>query len=184
MTPEEKELFESYKLETEKCWEIANRLDEANPTLKRAFMGDPSDRISRQLAAKQGDKELIKKYCTEFFYWWYNQPSSNTEQGFDDWWELKEEKVMGLSYEDDYYTIAQYSKLEQERDQLKMRVAELEAFIGDSTGHIERHNARVGAEALRKFARNTLPHPESSYWCRQANEAADRLEAEAEGNKQ
>jgi hypothetical protein len=29
--------------------------------------------------------EAIKKVATEFFYWWYNQKGSNTEQGFDEW---------------------------------------------------------------------------------------------------
>lgn len=27
-----------------------------------------------------------KAIATKFFYWWHNQPGSNTEQGFDDWW--------------------------------------------------------------------------------------------------
>ena len=28
-------------------------------------------------------KEFIKKTALKFFYWWYNQPGSNTEQGWD-----------------------------------------------------------------------------------------------------
>jgi len=28
-----------------------------------------------------------KKLATSFFYWWYNQTGSNTEDGFDDWWD-------------------------------------------------------------------------------------------------
>lgn len=34
-------------------------------------------------------KEDLKEICTSFFYWWYNQPGSNTEQGFDQWYEEK-----------------------------------------------------------------------------------------------
>ena len=30
--------------------------------------------------------EHYKKLATDFFYWWHNQPGSNTQQGFDDWW--------------------------------------------------------------------------------------------------
>jgi hypothetical protein len=26
-----------------------------------------------------------KQLCTSFFYWWYNQPGANTEDGFDEW---------------------------------------------------------------------------------------------------
>lgn len=29
----------------------------------------------------------IRGVAVEFFCWWYNQPGSNTAQGFDDWWE-------------------------------------------------------------------------------------------------
>lgn len=31
--------------------------------------------------------DAVKEIATEFFYWWYNQPGSNTKEGFDDWWE-------------------------------------------------------------------------------------------------
>lgn len=51
MTEEEKALFDAYKSETEKIYEIANMLDIANPELPGAFTGDPSERISRQLKA-------------------------------------------------------------------------------------------------------------------------------------
>jgi hypothetical protein len=51
MTHEEKELIEQFRQEVENCFEIANRLDEANPTLEGAFRGSPSDRIWRQLVA-------------------------------------------------------------------------------------------------------------------------------------
>jgi hypothetical protein len=29
-------------------------------------------------------REAAKKLATEFFYWWHNQPGSNTQSGFDD----------------------------------------------------------------------------------------------------
>lgn len=31
--------------------------------------------------------ELIKNLCTSFYRWWHNQPGSNTEQGFDEWFQ-------------------------------------------------------------------------------------------------
>jgi len=45
------------------------------------------------LAAR--DAEVIereaKPIATEFFRWWYNQPGSNTDQGFDEWWQLRQQ---------------------------------------------------------------------------------------------
>ena len=32
-------------------------------------------------------KKEIKKDCLAFFYWWYNQPGRNTEEGFELWFE-------------------------------------------------------------------------------------------------
>lgn len=32
------------------------------------------------------DKETAREIATKFFYWWYNQPGANTQQGFDKWW--------------------------------------------------------------------------------------------------
>jgi len=37
------------------------------------------------------DKLIHKQIACEFFRWWHNQPGSNTEQGFDDWWEKRRE---------------------------------------------------------------------------------------------
>lgn len=31
--------------------------------------------------------DAVKEIATAFFYWWYNQPGCNTQQGFDEWWE-------------------------------------------------------------------------------------------------
>lgn len=38
-------------------------------------------------------KEDYKKVATSFFYWWWNQGGTNTEQGFDKWWELREKAL-------------------------------------------------------------------------------------------
>lgn len=35
-------------------------------------------------------KEQARKIATEFYYWWHNQPGTNTQQGFDDWWLIKD----------------------------------------------------------------------------------------------
>lgn len=37
-------------------------------------------------ALRKVPKKDLKAVCVKFFYWWYNQPGSNTEQGFDDWY--------------------------------------------------------------------------------------------------
>lgn len=34
--------------------------------------------------------QYSKKIAVEFYYWWHNQPGTNTKEGFDDWWKLKE----------------------------------------------------------------------------------------------
>lgn len=31
------------------------------------------------------NKLAIKRIAVEFFYWWYNSPGTNTEQGFEEW---------------------------------------------------------------------------------------------------
>lgn len=41
----------------------------------------------------RSDKEALKEVATRFCYWWYNQPGTNTEQGFEDWWKLQERCV-------------------------------------------------------------------------------------------
>lgn len=35
-------------------------------------------------------KLTFKDRCVEFYYWWHNQPGTNTEDGFDDWIEQKD----------------------------------------------------------------------------------------------
>lgn len=32
------------------------------------------------------EKEAARKMATDFYYWWHNQPGTNTQQGFDEWW--------------------------------------------------------------------------------------------------
>lgn len=32
-------------------------------------------------------KEIAKKIATDFYYWWHNQPGTNTQDGFDSFWE-------------------------------------------------------------------------------------------------
>jgi len=51
MTNEQQELLNSFQEEIEKCFDIAQKLDDLNPELPRAFTGTPSLRIERQLYA-------------------------------------------------------------------------------------------------------------------------------------
>ena len=46
------ELLIEYQSETERCYEIAQRLDALNPEVPDAFIGNPSERIERQLKYK------------------------------------------------------------------------------------------------------------------------------------
>ena len=55
MNAEKEKLLKDFQVEIEKCYELANRLDAANPEVKGAFTGNPSDRIERQLIAKRVD---------------------------------------------------------------------------------------------------------------------------------
>ena len=35
------------------------------------------------------DKAATKEIVTNFFYWWHNQPGTNTEEGFEEWLKLQ-----------------------------------------------------------------------------------------------
>jgi len=35
------------------------------------------------------DKQDAMELATSFYVWWHNQPGTNTEQGFSEWWELQ-----------------------------------------------------------------------------------------------
>lgn len=41
---------------------------------------------------KKKKEAPIKRIATDFFRWWYNQPGTNTDDGFDDWWKQNREK--------------------------------------------------------------------------------------------
>lgn len=36
--------------------------------------------------------DKLKEFTTSFFYWWHNQPGTNTQQGFDEWFRDSEVK--------------------------------------------------------------------------------------------
>lgn len=43
--------------------------------------------LTDQLSVSQAaEKEAFRKVAVDFFYWWHNQPGSNTVQDFDTWW--------------------------------------------------------------------------------------------------
>jgi len=39
-------------------------------------------------------KEHIEEYCVAFYRWWHNQPGTNTDEGFNDWWESADRKAL------------------------------------------------------------------------------------------
>lgn len=38
-------------------------------------------------------KKDLKQFGTGFFYWWYNQEGTNTDQGFDSYWNHLRSKI-------------------------------------------------------------------------------------------
>lgn len=38
-------------------------------------------------------KDTAKDIAVKFYYWWHNQPGTNTEQGFEAWWKLKTDET-------------------------------------------------------------------------------------------
>jgi hypothetical protein len=54
-------------------------------------------------------EEQIKELATKFFYDWHNPPGSNTEPGFDAWWEINKssyqntaQKALNAVFNDDF----------------------------------------------------------------------------------
>jgi len=43
-------------------------------------------------AERMYSEEELRKLCLDFFYYWYNAPGNNTEQGFDKWFEQNKKK--------------------------------------------------------------------------------------------
>lgn len=43
---------------------------------------------------KELTEEDIKEIVLAFFYYWYNAPGTNTDQGFDKWWEFNKHKYV------------------------------------------------------------------------------------------
>ena len=53
-----------------------------------ATLGVPEfNQLQAEWINRSMDKDTAKKMATDFFRWWYNQPGTNTDQGFDEWWE-------------------------------------------------------------------------------------------------
>lgn len=52
--------------------------------------------VASDTAALPSDYEGVKELCTKFFYWWHNQPGTNTQAGFDDWWKVEGEAIAAL----------------------------------------------------------------------------------------
>ncbi len=71
----------------------------------------------------------IKEIAVKFFRWWYNQPGSNTDQGFDRWWEL-----YGQEYN------ANLPRLHQEVAAVLEAADKLERLLLD-TSWVRYHNA-------------------------------------------
>jgi len=51
--------------------------------IKKTFKVKPSSREVKPLT-----KQVAKDIATQFYYHWHNASGPNTEQGFEDWWDL------------------------------------------------------------------------------------------------
>lgn len=56
---------------------------------------EPNDQSGEYVNVKDLP-EFAREVATEFFYWWHNQPGTNTQAGFQDWLKLNAERF-GLS---------------------------------------------------------------------------------------
>lgn len=66
--------------------------------------------------------ELIKNLCTDFYRWWHNQPGSNTDQGFYEWFQHADVQAV----------IAQTFTANQRLERLTARLDHLQALIAES----------------------------------------------------
>ena len=55
---------------------------------------------SKTFAPIVRNREYAKRVATEFYYWWHNQPGTNTEQGFEEFWREFRMKEMGITNAD------------------------------------------------------------------------------------
>lgn len=50
--------------------------------------------LNKPKKSDDDQKEALKTFATKFFYWWYNkQGGTNTQEGFDTWWEKEGKKI-------------------------------------------------------------------------------------------
>jgi len=55
----------------------------------------PDSRSYREAKREPSQDDLLKEVATEFYYFWHNAPGTNTQQGFDDWWEINRARFIG-----------------------------------------------------------------------------------------
>ncbi len=56
------------------------------PVERTTITAEEFDQLQAEWIQRCMDKDSAKKMATDFFYWWYNQPGTNTQDGFDTWW--------------------------------------------------------------------------------------------------
>ena len=49
---------------------------------------DEFNQLQKEWILRTLDKKASKALATDFYYWWHNQEGTNTQQGFDEYWEL------------------------------------------------------------------------------------------------
>lgn len=50
---------------------------------------DKFNQLQKEWILRTMDKQAAMALATSFYRWWHNQPGTNTDQGFDEWWELQ-----------------------------------------------------------------------------------------------
>ena len=57
------------------------------PVTQATITAQEFDQLQAEWIKRTLDKEQAKTIATNFYYWWHNQPGTNTLDGFDEWWE-------------------------------------------------------------------------------------------------
>ena len=66
------------------CGKSADEIERLTAELDRVEReyDDKCDALQARIEALEGER---KRDCVAFFQWWWNQPGSNTAQGYDEW---------------------------------------------------------------------------------------------------
>lgn len=56
------------------------------PVTRATITVEEYDQLQKEWITRTMSREAAQKMATDFYYWWHNQPGTNTQQGFEEWW--------------------------------------------------------------------------------------------------